>query len=663
MMNRDAKAPPASDSLGSSFERSRNPVGDRPIQASRNLRWCSVNFLPRAPVTPDATPAGGDTVPPVSDPVLLFLTADSVALLLVGASAMVMPLATCCLLTAALSGLGALLCLPPLFLRLQATSFAIPIGPPGLSLHFVLDPLSLLFLIIVFLSGTAIAAFQATPGSRPHLESVRATTFCLAGTGLSLLAADAVVLALGLATTCAATGRNVPRILPPFLVLAAVCLLTPAGYAPRFDAIRAAPSDPTHATAAAALTIAAAAGLLWPAPRERCWARDALIPGVLIPLGSYLLLRLIADLSANAAQVWWGLILLLAGGAVAVIQGWRSVALPDIDILIGALMQRQAGLAMASIGLALVARGADLPAAAAFAFEAACLTAVGASLAGTLTLLSAHSIGASAGTYRLSRLGGLVHSMPGSSAALAAGLLTLSALPPSLGFAALWLSLQSIISAPRFGGLPSQLPLALLAAAIALSAALATAGSVRIVGIAILGRPRTPQGAGAAESPSPIRTILLTLAGLSLVAGVLPGPLLQLLADPAIHALTGLPSSRGLPLLSVFGSSPGYLALPVFAVLGLAIGVAILLPRRSRKHAKTAGPWMEGMQPPVGLPFGDPAAQSVGAGFLPALPDITLPRLPPLPAFPRRRLPTATAGLWLILAAFGLLLLVLAATQ
>ena len=220
--------------------------------------------------------------------------------------------------------------------------------------------------------------------------------------------------------------------------------------------------------------------------------------------------------------------------------------------------------------------------------------------------------------------------MPATSAGLSAALLTTIGAAASLGFAALWLSFQSILSAPRTGGLPAQLPLALVAAAIALSAALAIAASVRIVGIAILGRPRTPQGAGAAEGQSPIRAILLTLAGMSLAAGILPGPLLWLLADPAIHALTGLPSSRGLGLLSVSGSSPRYLALPVLALFGLAAAIPVRILRQARARGKPAGPWMQGMQPPVSLPFGDPAAQSAGEGFLPTLPSLH-PPAPPNP--------------------------------
>jgi len=55
------------------------------------------------------------------------------------------------------------------------------------------------------------------------------------------------------------------------------------------------------------------------------------------------------------------------------------------------------------------------------------------------------------------------------------------------------------------------------------------------------------------------------------------------------------------------------------------------LRRADKSTAKAVGPWTDGMEPPIGLPFGDPAAQTTGAGFLPTLPAIPWPRLPSLP--------------------------------
>ena len=228
-----------------------------------------------------------------------------------------------------------LLCLPPLLMRSPAMAFGIPVGPPGLSLHLALDPLSASFLLIVFLTGTAISAYQATAIPLAPAASVRMTASALAGTALVLLAADGVSMAIGLAVTCCAVslpGRDPSRparsdvrrhavLFVPLLVLVAVCLLTPSGFAPRFDAIRAAPVYPGDAVATALLTIAAAAGLAYARPTEPCWTRDALTACALIPTGTYLLLRLIADLSGGTSQTECGFGLLLAGGVIAIMQG------------------------------------------------------------------------------------------------------------------------------------------------------------------------------------------------------------------------------------------------------------------------------------------------------------------------------------------------------
>ena len=585
----------------------------------------------------------------MSDPILLFLALDVVALLLLGVLAAAVGPAICGFLAAGFCALGLLLCLPPLLMHVQLTALVVPIGPPGLPLHLVLDSLSTFFLFVIFMAGTAIAAFQAATVPPAKADTLRATVFCIAGTTFALLAGDGVSLAIGLAIAGAAVGDGQRRqLLVPLLLLAAACLLTPAGYPPRFDAIRAAPVDLDHATAAVALTVVAVAALAWPTlarsnpaatqAASRSWIRDALTAGVMIPTGSYLMLRVAADLAISGAPAWWGFVLVLLGSMAAMLLAWCSAGRSaghhqDIDEAIAALVRRQAGLAMTGIGLALIAHAADLPGSASLALAATFLLAIGSGCAGTLTSLVAHTIGIKAGTYRLSRLGGLIHVMPATSAALTAGILALAALPPGLGFACLWLLFQSILTAPRSGGLLSQLPLALTAAALAVSAALATTASVRLIGIAILGRPRTPRGSGAQESALPVRSILLALGGVSLLAGVLPGPTLWLLAEPAIHALIQAPPAGRISLALLSGSRavPSYLALPVLALLVFATGMTVLMSRLVRKTAKPVGLWADGMPPPDGLPFGEPAAQSTGAGFLPTLPRITLPRVPRLP--------------------------------
>ena len=599
----------------------------------------------------------------------LLLSMDVAALLLLGGLIKALPQPAGRPLAVALCGVGMLLCLPPLFAATPLTVIGLPVGPPGLSLHLGLDPLAALFLVIVFLAGTAITAFRGTASPPAQPAHLRKNVLGVAGAALSLLAADGVMLTIGLAVMCAAAwfpqpGRRAALAsLIPLLLLGAVCLLAPPGFAPRFDTIRAAPADAGNATAAAVMTIAALAALGWSGSGDRSGTRDALTAGMLLPVGCYLLLRVSADLGGEATPEWIGFVLLLAGGAVAVTDGWRAASHPDIDGSVACLARRQAGLVMSGIGLALVARAADLPEAASFGFDAALLSVIGMSICCVPASLAAAAIGARAGIWRLSSLGGLVHAMPATSSALAAALLGLCALPPGLGFASLWLMFESILSAPRTGGLLFQLPLALIGAAMALSAAVTTAAVVRLIGIALLGRPRIPLSAGAREIEPSSRTALLVLSGLSMIAGLLPGPLLWLLAGPTIHALTGVvPATRtGLALLSPPVAAAGYLALPVFALLASTTGAVALAMRWPRREGKAIGPWADGMDPPVGLPFGEPEAQSAGEGFLPT-PSIALPlpRAWRVPAFPSPRAPSATQAMWLLLAAFGLLLLALA---
>jgi len=598
----------------------------------------------------------------VSDPILLFLALDMVALLALGAFAPALPAAAGLFLTAGLSGLGAMLCLLPLLFHATPATLTIPAGPPGMDLHLALGPLPACFLLLALLTGTAIAAFQ----SLATRNSARPAAFCLAGSMLWLLAADGVTLVLGSAMVCAtivpfrSNRQRATALLIPLLLLGAACLLTPSGFAPRFDAIRAAPVGAARASAAAMLTIAAITALIG----SRAPAHPALMAGVILPTGLASLIRLIADLPGQTVQGWWGGVLIAAGGWIAVQQAWRAAADADICEAVASLTRRQAGLMMTGVGLALIARAADLPQTQTLALQATLLLAIGGSLAGTAATLAAGAICTSAGTARLSGLGGLIHTMPWTSAALAASLLALSALPPGVGFASVWLLFQSLLAAPRAGGSLDQLPLGLAALAIALSTAAATSASVRIVGIAVLGRPRTPFGAGAREITRTGRIVLAVPAGLALIAGIVPGPALRALAGAAVRAVSGSsPAIRGgLTMLTTSAASPGYAALPVAALLACAAGSAILALRWRRRESKPLGTWLGGLAPPFRLPFGEPMAQSAGDGFLPALPDS--PDLPAtrLPRIPRLPVASAAAWLWLTLAAFAILLLAAALT-
>jgi len=147
---------------------------------------------------------------------------------------------------------------------------------------------------------------------------------------------------------------------------------------------------------------------------------------------------------------------------------------------------------------------------------------------------------------------------------------------------------------------------------------LAAAAAVRLVGVAFLGRPRTPRAAAADEAGLPARAAMLGLAGASLLIGLFPGAVLAL-AEPALRLVAGagMADRAGVLVLSPQRDAPGYPAPAVAVLLGLSLAAVVwLVRRRSVAGHRAAAAWDCGFAPPPAwLPFGDPATQYGGASF------------------------------------------------
>ncbi len=567
---------------------------------------------------------------PVDGPLLTLLTAIIAALAGLGVLGTAWPRLArdaVAYATALLAGLAALLSLVALSLNDAPASLLLPLGPPGAPFRLALDPLAALFATLTFAAGAAISAFAAA--ARPALTTteeppaaIAPLPVCLAGLGLAVLAADS----LGRGTGLALAGVALWAMGTPTRAAAgqlAIALLAAAAV------IAASEVPPPALLAAAIVGPGALAGLLpwhtWRGTPQRPTQTPlaaALLSGGMVPVATYALLRLLFDPAGTAPPLWWGLPFLALGAAAVVAGGLDATRREDIDTALAGGTTRQTGLTAIGLGIALSARAADLPGVTAMALGAVLLLSVLQTLGGTLLALAGGAIHQGAGTRRLDRLGGLVHRMPVTTTCLLAGLFAESALPPGAGFAAIWLLFQALLALPRAGNLPFQLLLCALAAVLGLAAAVSSAGLLRLVGVACLGRPRTPRAAVADEPTRPARRTLLALAATTVLLGVFVGPLLRLLANSPVVALTG----TGLgPRASMLGlasgaESPGYAALPLASLLLLVAGVVLWLRRRAGVQGDTArGPaWDDGFAaPPQWLPFGNPLTQASGAGFAP----------------------------------------------
>jgi len=560
----------------------------------------------------------------LNEPILLLLTAFSVALLVLGILGGVLPRALTGTAVSVLAAAGAMLCLAALTAQSGPAHLTLPIAPLTVATGVVLDGVNAVFLFGALTGGAAIAATATLAGRSATV--VAAVALALGGIALTMLAAGALPLAIGMAVAWAGLWRldplaaRTPVLLAALLMLLAFSLCgTPVE---GFGAIHANAMANTNLAGAAILGMAGAAFML--VPSRRSGLADALLAAGLLPAAVYLLTRLLADLPGSTAPGWTGGTLMLIGGAAAMVFGWRAAGCPLLDGSFNALVRQQVAVAISCLGIGITGQAADLPQAATLALAASIMLALGASVAGTLGSLAIVAMTHSAGTSQIGRLGGMMRIMPAASAGLAVSLFAFAPLPPSLGFAGYWLAFQALLAGPRTGGLLVQIPTALTAASLASSAALAAAGGLRLAGIAILGRPRGPRASAARDIGRARWAAPIALGALATAMGVLPGLALRALAGPTIRGLTGidLDEQAGWLTLSPSATASGYAALPVLALVLLGTAGSMALTRRYRAGARLSASWNDGQPADPHLPFGEPMAQSSGTGFRPALPEL-----------------------------------------
>lgn len=507
--------------------------------------------------------------------ILIVLAILVAALVVLAAVAGVVPRIAVVAGAAGICGLVVVLAVVALANGAGAATLALPIGPPGAALSLALDPLAASFLLLLFL---VMPCAETAP-------------LPLAAIGITVLAGDGFMLVAGVLLLGGVTSLRITA-------AAAVCLIVAfalAGPPGDFAALRAAPPEGWRATAVLLLVLAGAGA----------------VSRVNTTIATYLVLRLLFDLCGAGQPLWWGVPLLLAGVAIAVIGSLRAALADTLHGVVSAGPVHLFGMAAMALGVALFARAVDLPSVAAQALEAVWLALVCHVLCRTLLLRCADAVESGAGTRRLDRLGGLIHRMPVTAGTCLVGLFSVAVLPPGLGFAAFWLLFQSLLAAARIGDLGLQLLVVCVAALTALSVGIAALAAVRLFGVVFLGRPRTPRSAVAEEADRPIRSVLSGLAVLTALFGLLPA-LALLPATGWTHAA----GSLSFVTLHTGAETPGYSPIAVAGLLAVVVlAVVRALPRTGEQRREPA--WSGGFAaPPSWLPFGDPATQYGPASFV-----------------------------------------------
>jgi hydrogenase-4 component B len=515
-----------------------------------------------------------------------------------------------------------------------ASSIVLPLGLPWLGAHFRVDALSAFFLVVINLGGAAASLFALGYGRHEPFPD-RVLPFFpvyLAGMNLVVLSDDAFSFLvswefMSLTSWALVISHHEERenlragfvylLMASFGTLAlllAFGLLAGTTGAYSFEAIRVA--HPAASIGALVLILAllgagSKAGVVplhaWlplahPAAPSHV---SALMSGVMTKVAVYGFIRITFDL-AGPPSWWWSMLPLGIGGITAAMGVLYALMESDLKRVLAYSTIENIGIIFAALGLALAFKAFGISVAAALALTAALLHVFNHSIMKSLMFCGAGAVLASTHERDMEKLGGLIHRMPKTAFIFLIGATAISALPPLNGFVSEWLTFQSILLSPQLPSWGLKLLVPAVGALLALAAALAGACFVRVFGITFLGRARSDAASRAQETDAASLTAMYLLGALCLIAGILPGLLIDALA-PVVDLAVGarLPAQSGIEWLSIVPiaeSRSSYNGLLVFLFMALSATLtAFVIHRVASNRLRRGAAWDCGYPDPSPL--------------------------------------------------------------
>ena len=522
------------------------------------------------------------------------------------------------------------------------SDLALPLGLPWLGAHFRLDALASFFLVVVNLGGSAASLYGLGYG-RHEPSPQRVLPFFpafLAGMNLVVLADDAFSYLLcwefmSLASWALVMAHHreagnakagyIYLVMASFgtlaLLLAFGLMAGPAGdYG--FAAMRAAPHTSYVAVLVLILFLIGAgskAGLVplhvWlplahPAAPSHV---SALMSGVMTKVAIYGFIRVVFDL---LGQPTWSasVLVLFLGGLTAVMGILYAMMETDLKRLLAYSTIENVGIIFAGLGLAMAFQADGLKLAAALALTAALFHVLNHSFFKSLLFFGAGAVLTATGARDMDQLGGLIHRMPFTSFAVLVGCVAISALPPFNGFVSEWLIFQAVLQSPDLPQWALKIMVPAVGVMLALAAALAAACFVKAFGVTFLGRPRSVAAEAACEVDRYSLAAMFILAALCLLAGILPGVVIDTLSPITTEMLgSRMPiqaNEAWLSIAPIAESRSSYNGLLVMVFIAVSASLAVFFIHRFASHALRRAPaW--------GCGFSDatPAAQYSGESF------------------------------------------------
>ncbi len=322
---------------------------------------------------------------------------------------------------------------------------------------------------------------------------------------------------------------------------------------------------------------------------------SALMSGVMIKTGIYMLARICWDILPGPPPLWWGLLILLIGAISSLLGVLYALSEHDLKKLLAYHSIENIGIILLGLGSSLIFLSAGMVTFAVLGLVAALYHTLNHATFKALLFLGAGAVIAETHTRNIEEYGGLIRVMPQTAFFFLIGSLAISALPPFNGFFSEWMTFQALFQGVNTFDLATKMMFVAAIGALAFTGGLAAACFVKAFGATFLARPRSEAGAQAKESSLTLRIGMAALALSTLILGFASGWVSHLFADIAASLSAfrqaGAPSVVSFDLMSVqtgFAS----VSLPVLftGIAALTAAIAAAFAFLTRKRTMTIVP-------------------------------------------------------------------------
>lgn len=287
---------------------------------------------------------------------------------------------------------------------------------------------------------------------------------------------------------------------------------------------------------------------------------SALMSGVMIKTGIYMMIRLFLDV-LQPIPVWWGVVVLIIGSLSALLGVLYAITEHDIKKLLAYHSIENIGIILLGLGSALIFTSLSMHTLALLALVASLFHTLNHAIFKSLLFLSAGSVINETHTRNMEEYGGLIRYMPQTALFFLIGSMAISALPPFNGFFSEWLTFQALFQGIVQLNTSLQWVFIIATGSLAFTGGLALACFVKAFGAIFLARPRSEEVLHAKESAISMRIGMGALALLSIVFGVFSGYVSTMLQKVGNS-------------LSIFHDTPSYVSVSSYQKISVGDGFA-----------------------------------------------------------------------------------------